>query len=152
MMQSHFAARVLSALSVLAMSSLFVIGGVGVHPSSAFAQEKPSASSEKVNVTLTTDPSPAQKGTNAVRVKLTDAAGQPITGAAVTVTFSMPAMPSMNMAAMNTITKTTDKGAGMYEGKADLGSGGMWQVTISAQRNSQTIATKKLTIKATGGI
>ena len=152
MMKSHFAARVLSVFSVLAISILFVAAEVAVHPSSAFAQQNPSASSDKVGVTLTTDPSPAQKGTNTVRVKLTDPAGQPITGAEVTVAFFMPAMPDMGMAAMNAIAKTTDKGAGMYEGRADLGSGGMWQVTISAQKNGQTIATKKLTIKATGGM
>jgi nitrogen fixation protein FixH len=151
-MRSSLAARVLSMFAVVATSLLVLTAAVGVHPGSAIAQEKPSATSDKVGVTLTTDPSPAQKGTNTVRVKLTDAAGQPITRAAVTVTFSMPAMPSMNMAAMNTITKTTDEGAGMYEGKADLGSGGTWQVTITARQNGQIIVTKKLTVKAAGGM
>jgi nitrogen fixation protein FixH len=151
-MKSHFEARVLSVFTVLVTSFLFLTVVADIRSASAFAQENTSTSKDKANITLTTEPSPAQKGPNTVRVQLTDASGQPITGAAVTVTFSMPAMPSMNMPAMNIIAKTTDKGAGMYEGKADLGSGGMWQVTILAQRNSQTIATKKLTIKATGGM
>jgi hypothetical protein len=60
----------------------------------------------------------------------------------------MPAMPSMNMAAMKTVVKSTDKGAGMYEGQGDLGSGGIWQITITARQNGQIIATKKLTITA----
>jgi Cu(I)/Ag(I) efflux system membrane fusion protein/cobalt-zinc-cadmium efflux system membrane fusion protein len=87
-----------------------------------------------------------------VRVKLTDASGQPISAAEVTVTFFMPAMPSMNMAAMKTVIKGADKGGGMYEGKGDLASGGIWHVTITARQNGQVIATKKLTVKATGGM
>jgi len=151
-MKLHFAARVLSVFSALAISILLVAAEVAVHPSSAFAQQSPSANSDKVGVTLTTVPSPAQKGTNTVQVKLTDPTGKPINGAEVAVTFFMPAMPDMGMAAMNSTTKTTDKGAGMYEGKAELGSSGMWQVTVTAQRNGQTIATKKLTITAKGGM
>lgn len=151
-MMSNLAGRVLSVFSGLAISLLFLTAGVGIRATSAFPQENPSAIKEKVNVQLTTGPSPAQKGTNTVRVKLTDPTGRPITGATVTVTFFMPAIPSMNMAAMNTFTKTTDKGDGLFEGKTDLGSGGIWQVTITVHQNGQTIATKKLTVKATGGM
>jgi hypothetical protein len=69
----------------------------------------------------------------------------------VTVTFFMEAMPAMNMPEMKTVIKVADKGRGMYEGKGDLGSGGIWQVTVTAQQGGQTIATKKLAVKATGG-
>lgn len=106
----------------------------------------------QANVELTTDPSPPRKGSNTVRVKLTDQAGKPIAGAEVTVTFFMPAMPAMGMAAMKTPIKLADKGNGMYEGKGDLGSGGTWQVTITASQNGQAIATKHLTVNATGGM
>jgi hypothetical protein len=58
-------------------------------------------------------------------------------GADVTVTFYMAAMPAMGMAAMNTTTKLTDKGNGMYEGSGSLGSGGTYQVTISVQKNGK---------------
>jgi hypothetical protein len=44
-----------------------------------------------------------------------------------------------------------DKGAGMYEGEGDLVSAGMWQVTVTAKQNGQTIALKKLIVKATEG-
>ena len=87
-----------------------------------------------------------------IRVNLTGKDGQPISGANVTVTFYMAAMPAMGMAAMKTVTNATDKGGGMYEGKADLGSGGAWQVTIRAQQNGQTIANKQLNLNATGGM
>lgn len=107
---------------------------------------------EQVNIDFGTDPDPAQKGSNVFRVKLTGANGTPTTGAEVTVTFYMAAMPAMGMAAMNTTAKLTDKGNGLYEGNGSLGSGGTWQATISAQKNKQVIATKQLSVNATGGM
>ncbi len=86
-----------------------------------------------------------------MRVKLTDLAGKPITGAQVTVTFFMAAMPAMGMAEMKTVIQGTDKGGGMYEGEGALGSGGIWETTITAQLGGQTIVTKNLDVKATGG-
>jgi Cu(I)/Ag(I) efflux system membrane fusion protein/cobalt-zinc-cadmium efflux system membrane fusion protein len=64
----------------------------------------------------------------------------------------MAAMPAMGMSAMNTTAKLTEKGNGLYEGNGSLGSGGTWQVTISAQKNGQVIATKQLRVNATGGM
>src|SRR5437588_5501166 len=106
----------------------------------------------QASVELTTAPSPPQKGTNTIRVKLTDQAGKPIAGAQVSVTFFMAAMPALGMAAMKTVIQASDKGGGMYEGNGTLGSGGTWQVTITAQHNGQTIVNKQLTINATGGM
>jgi RND family efflux transporter MFP subunit len=106
----------------------------------------------QANIDFTTDPNPLQKGSNVFRVKLTGADGTPATGADVTVTFYMAAMPAMGMAAMTTTTKLTDKGNGMYEGSGSLGSGGTWQVTLSVQKSGQTIATKQLRVNATGGM
>ena len=70
----------------------------------------------------------------------------------MTVTFFMPAMPAMGMSAMKTVFNAMDKGGGMYEGKGDLGSGGTWQLTVSVQKDGQTIASKQLTLNATGGM
>jgi Cu(I)/Ag(I) efflux system membrane fusion protein/cobalt-zinc-cadmium efflux system membrane fusion protein len=106
----------------------------------------------QATVELTTDPSPPHKGSNTIRVKLSTQNGSPLAGAQVTVTFYMGAMPAMGMGAMKTEINATDKGGGMYEGKGDLGSGGTWQVTIRAQQNGQTIASKQLTVNATGGM
>jgi RND family efflux transporter MFP subunit len=106
----------------------------------------------RTDVDFTTDPNPPQKGSNVFRVKLTSADGTPATGADVTVTFYMAAMPAMGMAGMNTSTKLIDKGNGTYEGSGLLGSGGTYQVTISAQKNGQVIATKQLRVNATGGM
>ena len=64
----------------------------------------------------------------------------------------MAAMPAMGMSAMKTLINTNDKGGGMYEGSGDLGSGGTWQVTVTATQNGQAIASKHLTLNATGGM
>jgi Cu(I)/Ag(I) efflux system membrane fusion protein/cobalt-zinc-cadmium efflux system membrane fusion protein len=118
----------------------------------ANAPQANTPSAAKTNIAFTTDPNPPQRGSNVFHVKLTGGDGSPTTGAEVTVTFYMAAMPAMGMAAMNTTAKLTEKGNGMYEGGGSLGSGGTWQVTISVQKNGQTIGTKQLRVNATGGM
>jgi RND family efflux transporter MFP subunit len=113
----------------------------------ASAMNAPEASAE-----LTSEPNPPNKGSNIFRIRLTDASGSPISGAEVSVTFYMPAMPAMGMAAMRTPVSLSDKGNGVYEGSGVLGSGGTWQTTILAKKNGQTIASKHLSVNATGGM
>jgi RND family efflux transporter MFP subunit len=136
-------------------SQLQVAAGSFVPPAPGAGGNSPTANAPaaaQANIDFTTDPNPPQKGSNVFRVKLTGADGTPTTGADITVKFYMAGMPAMGMAAMNTTTKLTDKGNGMYEGSGSLGSGGTWQVTISAQKNGQSIATKQLRVNATGGM
>lgn len=109
-------------------------------------------SATQASAELTTDPSPPAKGNNTFRVKLSGANGAPVVGAQVTITFFMAAMPAMGMAAMKTSVTLSDKGNGHYEGKGDLGSGGTWQVSIVARQNGAVIATKQLSLNATGGM
>jgi RND family efflux transporter MFP subunit len=101
---------------------------------------------------LTTEPDPPHKGRNVCRVKLNDAGGWAISGADVNVTFFMAAMPAMGMAAMRTAVTLSDRGNGLYEGSGQLESGGTWQVTILAKKNGQVIASKQLSVNATGGM
>ena len=101
---------------------------------------------------LTTQPDPPRKGNNIFRVKLTDKTGSPIAGAQVNVTFFMPAMPAMGMAAMKTSVDLTDKGGGLYEGAGELGSGGSWQVTLTAQQNGRVLGRRHFTVNAEGGM
>lgn len=107
--------------------------------------------SAQAQAELTTDPTPPRKGSNIFRVKLT-ANGNPVSGAQVNVTFFMPAMPAMGMAALKTSVDLSDKGAGIYEGRGDLASGGTWQITVTARQNGNVIASKQLTVNATGGM
>jgi RND family efflux transporter MFP subunit len=104
------------------------------------------------NLELSSDPTPPHKGSNVFRVKLTDAIGAPTSGAEVSVTFFMPAMPAMGMAAMRIPVTLSDKGNGLYEGSGQLESGGTWQVTILAKKNGQVLASKQLSVNATGGM
>ena len=121
--------------------------GVGVN-----AQQPNAPAAAKATIDFTTDPNPPQKGNNVFHVKLTGANGAPVAGAEVTVTFYMAAMPAMSMAALNTTAKITEKGNGLYDGTGSLGSGGTWQVTITVQKNGQTLAIKQLHVNATGGM
>ena len=109
------------------------------------------AGSEAVTGELSTEPSPAQKGMNQIRVQLTTAAG-PLSGAQVTVRFFMPGMPAMGMSEMNEVAQMQEEGSGSYRGQVNLGSGGTWRVTITALQTGKTILTKQLSINASGGM
>ncbi len=107
---------------------------------------------EQMQIDFSTNPNPARKGSNTIRVKLTSADGKPVIGVQAAVTLFMPAMPAMGMAAAHATATLTDKGAGIYEGPLQLDSGGTWQVTVTVQRGGKTVATKQLSISATGGM
>jgi Cu(I)/Ag(I) efflux system membrane fusion protein/cobalt-zinc-cadmium efflux system membrane fusion protein len=107
---------------------------------------------QKIQIDLSTQPSPPRQGANAVRVKLTGSDGKPVTGAQVTAKFMMPAMPAMGMAAEHAAAALADKGNGVYEGSLQLLAGGTWQVSITVQHGGQTVATKQLSLSATGGM
>jgi RND family efflux transporter MFP subunit len=123
-------------------------------PPGAGPEAGPSAVVQRsaVAIELTTEPSPARKGPNLLRVKLTNAAGEPVAGAGVAVTFFMPAMPAMGMGAMSSTTQLSLKSPGQYEGTAMLESGGSWQVTVTVQQNGKTIGTRQLRVNAEGGM
>lgn len=121
-------------------------------PGAGAAASMNAPAQNQATVELATDPSPPHKGSNTVRVKITSSDGKPVTGAQVTVTFFMAAMPDMGMAAMKTVVKTSDKGGGLYEGSGHLGSGGTWQATVTAAQDGHVIVSKRLSINATGGM
>ena len=98
------------------------------------------------------DPSPPRTGSNDFRVKLTGADGAAITGAQVTVTFFMPAMPVMGMAAMRSVVTLSEKGGGIYDGPGEVQMGGTWQVTVLATKAGQTIAQKQFSVAVEGGM
>jgi RND family efflux transporter MFP subunit len=111
-----------------------------------------SSHSEQIRIEMTSEPSTPRKGSNTAHIKLTGADGKPVDGVQVSAVFFMPAMPAMGMAAEHASSSLTPKGQGAYEGPLELASGGTWQVTITVQRAGATIATKKLSIDATGGM
>ena len=101
---------------------------------------------------LVTQPDPPHKGSNLLRVKLSAKSGTPISGAQISVTFFMPAMPAMGMAAVKTSADLSDKGGGQYEGNVNLSSGGSWQVTIIGKQNGRVIGNRHLSVSAEGGM
>jgi Cu(I)/Ag(I) efflux system membrane fusion protein/cobalt-zinc-cadmium efflux system membrane fusion protein len=128
------------------------IGSFAPPPPGAGAAAAMNAPTQQIAIDLSIEPSPPRRGSNTVRVKLSEADGKPVEGAQVTTTFFMPAMPAMGMAAMRVVVTLGNKGSGVHEGPVQLESGGTWQVTVTAQRNGQTIATKQLSVSATGGM
>jgi hypothetical protein len=58
----------------------------------------------------------------------------------------------MGMAAEHAAAALADKGNGVYEGSLQLLAGGTWQVSITVQHGGQTVATKQLSLSATGGM
>jgi multidrug efflux pump subunit AcrA (membrane-fusion protein) len=105
----------------------------------------------QVSLDYSSNPSTPRLGTNTLRVKLTGSDGGPIPGAQVTVTFFMPAMPAMGMAAMRNVATLSEKGGGVYEGPVQIQMGGTWQVTLLATKNGQTIGQKQISVTAEGG-
>jgi hypothetical protein len=61
-------------------------------------------------------------------------------------------MPAMGMVAQHVSASLTEKGNGNYESPIHLDAGGSWQVTITVQRGGTTLATKQLSVSATGGM
>lgn len=128
------------------------LGSFAPPPPGAGAAAAMNAPAQQIAIDLSTEPSPPRKGSNTVRIKLTQSDGKVVTGAQVSVTFFMAAMPAMGMSVMRAVATLADKGNGMYEGPLQLQTGGTWQVTITVQRNGETIGTKQLSLNATGGM
>ena len=144
--------KVVSSANFLVDSEAQLQAAVGAFAPSA-PQPAAGATTAPRKCRSTSAPSrPAAQRRKQLRVKLTGADGKPVTGAQVTVTFFMPAMPDMGMAAVHAAAALADKGNGLYEGSLQLPIGGTWQVTVTVQRGGQTVATKRLSLSATGGM
>lgn len=126
------------------------MGSFAPPPPGAGAAASMNAPAVQISMDYSTTPSPPRAGNNVFRVKLTGANGAPVTGAQVTVTYFMAAMPAMGMAAMRTVATLNDKGGGMYEGPGQVQMGGTWQVTVLATKDGQTLAQKQLDVSAEG--
>jgi Cu(I)/Ag(I) efflux system membrane fusion protein/cobalt-zinc-cadmium efflux system membrane fusion protein len=126
------------------------MGSFAPPPPGAGAAAAMNAPAAQVSIDYGSTPSPPKPGNNVFRVKLTGANGTPVTGAQVTVTYFMAAMPAMVMAAMRTVATLNDKGGGLYEGPGQVQMGGSWQVTVLATKNGQTLAQKQFDVD-TGG-
>jgi RND family efflux transporter MFP subunit len=144
--------RIVSSANFLLDSEAQLQSSMSGYMPAQSATPETQRATEQLHVDFTTNPNPPRKGSNTVHVKLTEADGKPVIGVEPAVIFFMPAMPAMGMAAEHAAATLTDKGNGNYEGSVQLDSGGTWQVTVTVRRGSQTVATKQLSISATGGM
>lgn len=103
---------------------------------------------DSVQIAFRTEPDPPKAGENQFEATVKGPDGTPITDADVSVTFVMPAMPSMNMPEMRQTTRLTHAGRGVYRGKGDVAMAGRWQVTVSVARAGRPLGSKKLTVTA----
>ncbi len=121
--------------------------GVGANAGGQSAESVPEASIE-----FTSDPNPLARGHDKAIVTLRDSKGAPISGAQVTVSFYMAAMPAMGMAAMRAKGTGQDQGNGKYTASIELPSGGTWSLTITASKEGHTIASKEMDVSASGSM
>lgn len=121
-------------------------------PGAGQAASMNAPTSQQASIDFSSDPSPPRKGGNTFRVKVTGTDGAPVTGAQVVVGNFMAAMPAMGMAAMKNETTLSEKGNGMYEGRATLDSGGTWQMSVTVTKNGKVVATKRFPLNAEGGM
>jgi hypothetical protein len=125
--------------------------GCGQTPSSGSAQRQDRASlaaAESVEIDFDSEPDPPTLGENGIVVTVTQPDGTPIGDAAVSVVFSMPAMPAMNMPAMRAEAKLTHVEGGRYQGMGQLSMAGTWNVTVTATRDGEPIGRRTFSIVA----
>ena len=91
---------------------------------------------------------PPRTGENTFEVALKDASGQPVTDAEVSVRLFMPAMPTMNMPAMQNETTLVHTAGGVYRGASQVFMGGRWDVTVTAKKGTQELGRKQFALVA----
>jgi hypothetical protein len=93
-------------------------------------------------------PADPKTGDNSFEAIVTDASGKPIDDAQVSVQLFMPAMPTMNMPAMRNESRLAPVGNGVYRGVGQVMTAGRWDVTVTATRAGQRLATTQLPMVA----
>jgi len=95
------------------------------------------AGSYAVQVKL--DKNPPVTGQNKMEISIKDAAGADVTDAAVTVDYSMPAMPGMPAMAYKADTMSHGNG---YHTVLNISMKGPWYVNIKITSQEKTVSTK----------
>jgi RND family efflux transporter MFP subunit len=126
-------------------SKEFAANGVGPASASGSAADVNAAKAD-----FHADNNPLKAGEdNLFRVTLTGADGKPVADAHVTVTLTMPAMPSMGMPEMKSTSELqSDSATHTYTGKLQPGMAGSWSVFVEARRNGAVIATFRTHLSA----
>ena len=104
------------------------------------------ASAYKLTFKMEPDPPQGAKQ-NTIHVGLTDASGKAVSDAQVRLTFTMPAMPAMNMPEMKNGAELRWTGS-EYTGPIQILTAGGWNVGIEARRGNEVLATSQTHINA----
>ena len=112
------------------------------------AQAAGGSAAANVDITFSPQPDPPRAGENTFEVIVRDASGQPIADADVSVTFFMPAMPTMNMPAMRNQAKLPPTGSGVYRGSGQVMMAGRWDVTVDVSRRGQRLGSRQFAVVA----
>jgi len=106
------------------------------------------AQDQSITIDFKVNPDPPRSGDNTVNVVVRNADGTAVTDAAVTATFYMPAMPSMNMPEMRDVFQLSHTQEGTYSGRGNLEMAGTWDVTVNVSRSGEPLAKGRSTVIA----
>lgn len=139
--------------AAVAAVALFAVAGCGSKDSTGSPTTPASApaavpDSGTVRIDYRAEPDPPRKGKNDVQVTVLQPDGTRVTDADVTVTYYMPAMPSMSMPEMRDAFPLARQNEGTYAGEVQLSMGGTWQVTVNVTKGGESVAMKRFTIIA----
>jgi len=93
------------------------------------------------NIVLRTNPDPPTTGENRFEVLVTDANGLPVDNADVLLQLHMPAMPAMNMPAMQSEARPMWVGHGVYRGTGPIMMAGRWNATVVVRSGERRLGT-----------
>ena len=128
------------------------MGGEGGQPEAASPSAQPPApegAPEKrvgdLLVSVAPGSEPTTTGETPIRVHVRDASGQPVTGAAVSFTYTMD-MPGMSIEQ----SRAKDLGNGLYEGAAKFAMAGPWGLVVQIERPGKMTVREKFIIRVGG--
>ena len=101
-----------------------------------------------LDIAFRTEPDPPKTGETTFVVTIKDRNGNAVPNLDVTVGLVMAAMPSMNMPAMKSGATLRHDRDGVYRGAAPVTTAGRWEVTVTAARGGQTLATRQFGLVA----
>ena len=113
--------------------SMFVLASVllsACGDASTPAASNDGASSQQVNIAVSTNPSPAMMGDMELVLMITDGDGNPIEGATVDVSADHTDMTGMTMGGA-----ATDQGGGKYAINANFSMSGNWKLTVYVRKD-----------------
>lgn len=108
----------------------------------------PSSNNETLRIDYQGKPNPPREGSNEVEVTVKQPDGAPLTDGAVSVVYSMAAMPSMNMPEMRNEFPLEHRKDGRYTGHTYFSMTGTWLVTVSVSQGGKTLDEKEFTVIA----